>query len=189
MKKTVLLTTIRPCTEGSRVLRCSAPHVHLVGEIAIAFGYLELCLEASIWQLLAGDDQNAMLIGQAITADMSFRLKVDALSSMSKLRLRGEPVESELRSLVNDLLRVEGERNEIMHSAWVYSENSETGDLVISMKATARHKKGLRRHFKQQTPQTLAGIRDRIVEVADRLAGFSVERLQGKVWPRKTPPG
>jgi hypothetical protein len=130
-----------------------------------------------------------MLIGQAITAGMSFRLKVDALSSMTKLRLRGEPVESALRSLVKDLLRVEDERNEIMHSAWVlYSENSETGDLVMSMKATARHKKGLRRHFKQQTPQTLSGIRDRIVEVADRLAGFSVERLQGKVWPRKTPP-
>jgi len=49
---------------------CSAPEVHLLGEIVVAFGNLELFLEGAILQLLGADDHTRFLMAQAITAEM-----------------------------------------------------------------------------------------------------------------------
>ena len=63
-------------------VNCSEPEVHLVGEIAMAFANLELFLEGTIWQLLAGDNEQIRHLCECLTAEMSFHRKVDAFSSL-----------------------------------------------------------------------------------------------------------
>ncbi len=42
---------------------CPVPEVHLLGEIVVAFGNLEVILETTIWQLLADEgDTNRFLM-------------------------------------------------------------------------------------------------------------------------------
>jgi hypothetical protein len=161
-----------------RNLRCSAPEVHLIGEIAIGFGNLEFYLEGGIWLLLAGDDDATRRLAEAITAEMSFDRKVHAFSSLYKLRVP-ERNDSELEALVAVLFKIQDERNGILHSAWLYLD-AHTAPLIMKAQAKAKH--GLRRRFHRMTSARLEEVRVRIAEAGDRLARFIAERVQGKDW-------
>ncbi len=86
----------------------SAPEIHLIGEIAVGFGNLELYLELGIWQLLAGDDEQTRKLGEAITAEMSFDRKVHAFASLCRLRVPAGSDDTELQALVRISSRCRG---------------------------------------------------------------------------------
>jgi hypothetical protein len=157
--------------------RCSAPEVHLLGEIVIAFGNLELVLETSIWHLLkVEDDAEGFLMVQALTADMSFAGKVHALGSMFRQRQLAE-AEPELKELIKDLFAAEAERNQLFHSAWSYSDVFE-GDLM-RMKASVRARRGtLKRSFHRMTAKHIEMTLSRIAEVGQFLLRFTVKYIQ-----------
>jgi hypothetical protein len=163
-------------------LRCSAPEVHIVGEIVIGFGNLELYLDLGIWQLLSGSDNRTQTLAEAITAEMSFDRKVHAFSSLYKLR-GADGDAAELQALVKSLFDVQGERNAIVHSAWSYSESLEG---FTRMKASAKARRGLQRRLHRMAPGRLEDVRVRIARVGERLARFVLEKIQGRTWPTKT---
>jgi hypothetical protein len=156
---------------------CSAPEVHLLGEIVVAFGNLELFLETSLWQLLASeDDRERFLMVQALTAGMSFGRKVDAFASM--FRQKGiAQAERELAALTKGLSDAEKERNQLIHSAWNYT-NIWGGGSFMRMKATANSRRGLRRGFHRMPPGRIEETLRRIEEAAQSLARFTVAYIQ-----------
>ena len=153
---------------------CSAPEVHLLGEIVVAFGNLELFLEGAILQLLGADDHTRFLMAQAITAEMSFDRKVHAFATMFKLKSPGH-AETELEALVKELFAVEGQRNALLHSAWNYSQNF---GAFMRMKSSAKATQGLRHRLHRMPPEKIRATRSNIAAVADSLARFTMAYIQ-----------
>jgi len=158
-------------------LKCRMPAIHLLGEIVIAFGNLELFLEAAIWQLLGAEEQKRNLMAQTITAEMSFDRKVHAFVNMFKQHSPGQ-AENEIKDLVKDLFAVQEERNALLHSAWNYSEKF---GGFYRMKASSKAAKGLKRRIYQMPVERLEGIRNRIEAVGDSLARFTMTHIQTEV--------
>lgn len=163
-------------TQVSANSTCPAPEIHLLGEIVVAFGNLELFLEASLWQLLASDDdRERLLMAQTLTAEMSFDRKVHAFVSM--FRQKGVPkTDSELDALRKALFAAQEERNKLLHSAWNYSDA--LGGSFTRMKASAKAKRGLRRRFHRMPAERIEAALRRIAAVAQSLARFTVEHIQ-----------
>jgi len=157
---------------------CPAPEVHLLGEIVVVFGNLEFALEVAIWQLLGSRGRiDHPLMAQAITAEMSFRQKVDALISM--LRQEGivpPDVLPELDALRKELFFVEQERNQLLHSAWNYSDALDGS--FSRMKASAKAKGGLRRTLHQMPAERIEKIRQNSVRAWNSLARFTRNHIQ-----------
>jgi hypothetical protein len=171
------------------VNKCSAPEIHLLGEIVVGFGNLELFLETSIWHLLRReDDLEGFMMMQALTADMSFAGKVHALGSMFRQR-NVETAEPELKDLIKELFAAEVERNKLFHSAWSYSDVFD-GDLM-RMKASARAGNGgtLKRSFYRMTVKDIEATRRRIAEVGQSLMKFTVKYIQAPVTEIDEVPG
>ena len=157
-------------------LKCNMPEIHLLGEIVVAFGNLELFLEVVIWQLLGVEEQNRNIMAQIITSEMSFDRKVHAFVNMFK---ENEPdqAEDDLKALTKDLFAVQAERNALLHSAWNYSEKF--GGLY-RMKASAKASKGMNRRIYPMPVQRLEGVRGRIQAVGETLARFAMAHIQKK---------
>lgn len=158
---------------------CSAPEVHLLGEIVIAFGNLEMSLEVSIWQLLnfeAGSEQ--FMMAQALTAGMPFAGKVHAFGSMFRQR-KMDQAETELIEVINGLFAAEAERNQLFHSAWSYSDVFD-GDLMRT-KASVRAGRGgtLKRSFHRMTAERIEETLNRIQGAGGALAWFTIKYIQG----------
>ncbi len=156
---------------------CPAPEVHLLGEVVVAFGTLELSLETSIWQLLRSDDAT-FILAQAVTANMSFKNKVDSFVSMCReKKIAG--AESKLRSLYAKLFKAEEGRNQLLHSAWDYTDIW-GGSSFMRMKATAKanDKHGLNRRFYRMPAKDIETTRDNIYAANQLLASFTVEYIQ-----------
>lgn len=152
----------------------SVPEVHLLGEIVVAFGNLELFLETSIWHFLASaKDRERFLMAQAITAKMPFAQKVHALGSMFQLKNIAS-AESELSALVKELFDAEAERNQLLHSAWNYSREG----FFMRMKASAQAKKGLTRGFHRMPAARIKLTLDKIEAASQTLAKFTVKYIQ-----------
>jgi hypothetical protein len=158
----------------SRPDACPAPEIHTLGEVVVEFGMLEFFLEAAIWHLLGTQEKARFLMAQALTAEMSFDRKVHAFASMFKLRDPGEDT-VEFAALVKELFEVQAERNGLLHSVW---HDSKTFGVFTRMKATAKAKGGLIRRIHPMPTERIAATRDKIVEVAKRLARFSMAHIQ-----------
>jgi hypothetical protein len=167
---------------GDKVV-CEQPVAHLIGEIAIAFGILELYLELAIWQMIAETDEAKRKLGEAITAEMSFDRKVHAFYSMFALRFPTEAADPELKALVADLFAAQDNRNQILHSAWSFSEKF---DAFTRMKASAKASKGLTRKISTVEPSELLTKHKQIGELGQRFALFAKSRIQDRLVPRTT---
>ena len=158
---------------------CSQPEIHLVGEIAVSFGNLEFLLEGGIWKLLCGEDEQTQKLGEAITAEMSFSRKLYAFSSMYRLRVPSASEDHTFRSMINELDKVQAERNAILHSAWSYSPKLK---VLRRMKSEAKTKRGLRHRMSYMTPEKLEAILSRISQAGDRFGKFVIEHVQDQTW-------
>jgi len=152
--------------------RCPSPEVHFLGEIVIAFGNLELALEASIWQLLRADSERYRM-AQALTAVMSFKQKTQAFASMFREK-RIASAESELQDLTGKLFAAEQERNQIIHSAW----HGWKGQGLTRMKATTNNKKGLRRTIYRMPPKRIESTLTCISAAFQSLGHFSIKYIR-----------
>lgn len=157
--------------------KCSAPEIHLLGEVVVLFGNLEFFLEISMWQLLALEDNQARFIMvQAITAEMSFKQKMQAFAGM--FRAKGiARAEMELKELLGKLRSAEEKRNQIMHSTWNYSSIWGGQDLM-RMKPYRDKKKGFRRGFHRMPVERIETIRNCIERANESLAQFTMKYIQ-----------
>jgi hypothetical protein len=159
----------------------SLQQLHLLGEIVVEFGTLELFLEVAIWKLLGSDDQKRNLMAQIVTAEMSFDRKIHAFVNMFKECNPGQ-AESELEELKKALFSVQSERNALMHSAW---NCSETFGGLYRMKVSAKAADGFKRRIYPMSVERIEAVRSRIVAVGNSLARFAMEHIQKKDDERK----
>ena len=154
----------------------------MIGEIAIAFGVLELYLEIAIWQMVAENNETKRKLGEAITSEMSFDRKVHAFSSMFALQFPAEANDPQLKELVAELFAAQDKRNQILHSAWSLSDAS---GRYTRMKASAKAKKGLRRTLSTVEPDELLAVYNQIGDLGQQFSRFAKERIQDRMEPAR----
>jgi hypothetical protein len=156
--------------------KCSSPEIHLLGEVVFWFGNLELFLEGSMWHLMVPEeDTGRFLMAQAMTAEMSFSVKVKTFDRM--FRQRGIAcAESELEALVKKLTVAGAERNQLMHSSWNYSPLWGGRDLMRSK--LRRNAKDLARGFHRMPAESIEKTRDLIMEASSSLGLFTMKYIQ-----------
>jgi hypothetical protein len=159
-------------------VRCSRPIVHAVGEIAVAFGNLELYVSGAIWQLLGISDKTVEQLAQAITAEMSFDRKVHAFASMYKIRFPADATNPDLKKLVARLFEVQDLRNQVLHSNWPEPDD-ETERLRV--KSSAKTKSGLKTSVSAVTADDMFGIVKAIHEVGQDFGKFALQRIQNQL--------
>jgi hypothetical protein len=156
-------------------IRCSEPIAHLVGDVAIGFGNLELFVSVAIWQLFGLSDKTAEQLAQAITAEMSFDRKVRAFASMYKIRFPSQAGDSAFQKVLGRLIEAESLRNQVLHSSWPKSEDP---DRRLRVKSSAKMKHGLKNTVYTVTPQSLGEVVKTIHDVGLELAEFVLTNIQ-----------
>lgn len=103
-------------------------------------------------------------LGQIVTAQLSFRQKIDLLSSICEDKLNNPDELAKLDKVLSRVARAEQERNTIVHSVWTAYALNET---TARIKATARRKtKGLKIKIENVSVRDLENIADNIARAA-----------------------
>ncbi len=156
---------------GERVHAAVGPdHLRAIGHVAANFALLEHTVESFSWQLIDPRDE---MLGQLITAELSFRSRVTLLSALVHYRLQGASPVAELKQLLGEATTVEQERNKIVHSLWAFGP-ADSPETITRFKTTAKRSEGLRHHFVQTRIVDIESVADQIDEVALRLRRMMV---------------
>jgi hypothetical protein len=126
---------------------------------------LESAISSFVWGMINTDQ----MLGQMITAELSFRNLVGLLSSIYKHRINDEERITELERLLNRALYAEEQRNIIAHSSWGVGDKAET---ITRFKTTAKKARGLIHQFEQMTVEDLDKIADLVGDVAVEIQLF-----------------
>jgi hypothetical protein len=156
-----------------------------IGRIAANFAILENDLSSGIGQLLALDETDEKIV----TAELSFRGKMNLFDSLYRERISDEPLRDELVRVIKILGHAEEKRNQILHSTWAVEVDasipmsplgvlSTNTDEVMRIKRTAKQGKGLKEQGEIMTTFDLKNIADEI-----DLAGRAVDRLMESSFP------
>jgi hypothetical protein len=136
-----------------------------IGSVAVSFAHLEDGISKKISQLLILEDDN---IATIVTANLTFRNKLDLLASLIRHRLprtkfntgRNNP-DGVLNELISVLATCSELRNRIIHSSW---EGSFYRDgRIVRKKITARSRKGLRIQTEELDPGMIQDLSDYII--------------------------
>lgn len=148
-----------------------AEHLRAIGQITVNFALLESTICFFVWGIISADQ----MLGQIITAELSFRNLIALLSSLYKYRINDEGRLAELQKVLNRALYVEERRNIITHSVWAAGATPET---ITRFKTTAKKSKGLTHQFEQMTVQDLEKIADLAAEVATDIQTFLFDNYE-----------
>lgn len=122
-----------------------------LGNTIILFEELDEQLSTAISFLLKRGDK----IGRIVTAELSFRAKVNLFVALFK-ELRPQSKElAEMHELAAGCLQIEEKRNQAVHSKW---RNQLEGPGMTRVKYTARGKLGLQQQAEILTPVQLTAI-------------------------------
>ena len=103
-------------------------------------------------------------LGQIVTAELSFRQKIDLLSSIYRDKLNNSTELAELDRVLAQAAQAEQKRNIVVHSVWTAYAVKET---VARIKATAkRRSKGLKLEIKNMSVEDLEDVANYIANVA-----------------------
>ena len=108
-----------------------------LGRIVIGFAQIEGVFRHLAWNLIQSDQ----FTGQVITAELSFKSLLSLISSLIKLKLKGQEIEAEIDQRIKRANQLEELRNTYMHSRWGVYENIEE---TLRFKQVAKQKMGLR---------------------------------------------
>lgn len=114
----------------------SKDHLLAIGEVAARVAILQQVTKAAIWQLLCLDRET----GHAVTSGMTLSDLTLRLRAIGDLRLDGEMTRENFNDLVARLLKVNENRNSILHAGWMIERHF--GDPVsqrISARGTLKH--------------------------------------------------
>jgi hypothetical protein len=122
--------------KGILVSAASVELCTAIGRVTVNFALLEHTISSFIWGFLS--DQ---LVGEIVTAELSFKAKVTLLMSLQKNANEGADRNAQLEALLNRALGLEGRRNSITHSYWATGGEDDT---ATRLKTTAKMSKGLK---------------------------------------------
>lgn len=103
-------------------------------------------------------------LGQIVTAELSFRQKINLLSSIYKDKITNSNELAELDLVLKRAAQAEEKRNTLVHSVWTTYVDTET-DTVARIKAVAK-RKGLKVEIKSVSLKDLESVADNITNVA-----------------------
>ena len=105
-----------------------------------------------------------MRLGQIVTAELSFRQKIDLLSSIYRDKPNNSTKLAELDRVLARVAQAEQKRNIVVHSVWTAHEVKAT---VATIKSTAkRRSKGLKLEIKNMSVEDLEDVAKYIANVA-----------------------
>lgn len=141
-----------------------------IGRVVMYFSWLEFVVKLAILNLTNLSQKD----WEAVTAPLSFRQSLDALSSLYKFRHpKGSVLEARFESLRTRAEECESSRNDVVHSAWIISRG--TGKLQ-QFRITARGKTGLRENLAEgrdiSGTDSLRAIADKIEQTSRDFSKF-----------------
>jgi hypothetical protein len=153
----------------------SDEHHRAIGRISVNFSDVEAWAGFFIWQLV-GPDQ---LVGQIVTAEMSFSRKLDLLSSLFRHRFKDETLREKLSKLVGRLANLEQRRNTTLHSSWLHQSIDRTE--ATRLKITAKRKKGLQQAKQVIKPAELDALADEMAKAVAEIGNLMIP-LVADLW-------
>ena len=154
----------------------------VVGMISLNFQSLENEIENRIIQMIGVDNE----IGEIITAELSFRNKVNLFASLyyhleNSYQFNAIPgyEKGYFKELLKALTKCEEMRNQILHSS---IEKNRSTKRIERKKTTAKAKKGLTKVNQHVDIPNLYNISDYIISMTMELDQFFID------FKRKTPP-
>lgn len=148
-------------------------HCIAIGRITVAYAELDTWLSSFIWTLIAPFEEQHL--GQIITAELSFRQKLDLAAALFKYRCDDPVKRIELKALISRIEKLEARRNNVQHSLWIHQ--SEEPEQVTQLKITAKRKNGLTHTKKIITPQQLYLLSKELNEATSDLSSFHISFL------------
>lgn len=134
-------------------------HFAAIGRVVAHSTTLESRIAVFLWKLISSDQ----LIGQTVTAELSFRARV--LDALGRYRIQNLPLLQELETLLNLALQAGEKRDRIVHSFWGGEKHP---DGRTRLKITAKKGKGLKWQVEPTTPEHIATVAAELRELADR---------------------
>lgn len=122
-----------------------------LGSVVIEFEMLDEQIRAAISFLLRRDEN----IGRIVTAELSFKNKVNLLAALFRQQKANSPDIDRLDELGARFFEIEQQRNRVVHSKW---KGQLFGNSMTIQKYTARHRQGLRRQEESLTPGQVEAI-------------------------------
>jgi hypothetical protein len=116
-------------------------------------------------KLMTGDQ----LIGQIVTAELSFQVLANVLGSLGRYRVKDQALLAQLDSLIARASELEAKRNTYVHSVW--GDNLGAGGRR-RLKITAKRRKGLDWQVEDVPVSTLNGVADQLERLADEFDNF-----------------
>lgn len=143
-----------------------------IGKIAVLFSFIEHSLAEMITS--AGTlGQRRREIGSIITAEMSFRQRLAALSSILRFAIDDDHgARREFDELQKQLTRAEEQRNVVIHSVWARPDPILNPAAVVRMKTTAKASSGLKHQHEVLTLEELKAITSVVSSAYERLVMF-----------------
>ena len=153
----------------TRVIPSAKPEVFAaLGKVNVYFAALESQIEFLTWSLINSEQ----MIGQIITSELSFKGKVNLLSSIFIYRVENEEHQDELDAILTKAIQVEERRNVVVHSQWL---GGGPGPNHLRIKKTAKKGKGIKHQFVHVSTEEIEGIADDASLVAGDLQDFLVK--------------
>jgi len=152
---------------GTLTSPISEEHLVALGRVTANFSQLEDELNRLAWDLV-GD----FIVGQIVTAELSFKALLNLVSALGRHRLGEAALMTELQEAIAKAATAEDERNVIIHSIWFAGH---TNDDVHRVKITAKRKVGRRVQSEQVSPADIEKVAQHLAE-----ATFVVMQVHAK---------
>jgi len=142
-------------------------YLHALGMITSGFQSLEFYLSLFAWGLMGKD----RIIGQTVTAQISFSKLALLVSNLFRARTYDEALNKELKEILSRALELESAKNRVVHS--VYLQESDYPDSsMLRIKIVSRLNKGLVQYWEVMPTEELMDIAVDLAQTIETLAGF-----------------
>lgn len=142
------------------------------------FADVEVWVRSFVWQLISPDQ----LVGQIVTAGMSFSRQLDLLAALFRHRFPDPALREALNKIIARISALEQSRNAILHSAWLTTSVDPNSKTVLRFKITADRKKGLVQTKEVMTVEQLDDIGSGFEKAVAELGSFMIP-LVADLWP------
>ncbi len=137
-------------------------HLRALGRVAVNFQALEMWITFWVIQLV-GPDQK---VGQMVTVQLPYGKLCVLASSLFNYRFVGTPFALEFEALIKQSLKLEEQRNQLFHSAWMTDDAS--GE-ISRLKRTLKLGKELAYNSPAMNPDEIDELADKMNQVATEL--------------------
>ena len=156
---------------GSVALTSWVQAMQQLGEYVVGFQELEATMNSCISALVSRDKH----VGQVLTAQMSFRSKLDVLVSLLLYRLGTTRLPASLADVIKEIGDCEQRRNTLVHSLWdIHLKDPE---FVKRVKVRCSRRSGLARSEELVLPDDLYDEARSFENIAERLSEEIEEHL------------